>query len=308
MFRKISNLRLIIFLAVLALIYLSLRMFRHTGRSSSFKTELVQIDTANVSKISVDKKGTHFEVFKDDNGMWKVTLPGKNKTVEATASSVKNSLNGLLSIVPSRMVTRDPANWAEYQVDTSGTRVRVYEGSKNTLDLIIGKFGVQGRQSFYTYVRLNDDNTVYSADNFMGISYFSNPDGFRNSRFLQVNPDSIKQVTFSYPADSSFALTNPDSVWYLGPQKADSASVAKYLSALRYVTDTKYVDDVNPAALNNPVFTAAIDFKGMKTIKINAYQNPIHGLILHSGYNPNNYFSDSTIVKRIFKGREEFLK
>lgn len=308
MFRKISNLRLIIFLVVLALIYLSLRMFRHTGRSSSFKADLVQIDTSKVTKVSVDKKGTHFEVFKDDNGMWKVTLPDKKKTVEATASSVKSSLNGLLSIEPSRIVTRDPSKWAEYQVDTSGTRVRVFEGPKNTLDLIIGKFGVQNRQEFYTYVRLNDDNTVYSADNFMGISYFNNPDGFRNNRFLQINSDSVKQITFTYPGDSSFTLTNPDSVWYAGSVRADSASVAKYLSGLRYITNTKFVDDINPAALDQAVFTTSLEFKGLKNIKINAYLNPKYGFILHSGYNPNNYFSDSTLITRIFKGRSQFVK
>ena len=308
MFRKVSNLSLIAILAVIALIYLSLRVFRHTGRSSSFKANLVQIDTSNVSKISVDGKGKHFEVYKDNTGAWKVTLPEPDKAAEATASSVKNSLYGLMSIEPSRVVTRDPAKWPEYQVDTAGTRVRVYEGSKNTLDLIIGKFGVQGRQSFFTYVRLNDDNTVYSADNFMGMSYFSGPDSFRNNRFLQVDPDSVRQVSFTYPADSSFMLNRPDSVWYLGSGKADSVKVANYLSQLRYVSNTKYVDDINPVSLNQPVFTEAIALKNSKIITINAYQNPKYGLILHSEFNPNSYFSDSTLVKRIFKGRGEFLK
>ena len=308
MFRKVSNLSLIIIFVVIALIYVSIRVFRHTGRSSSFKAKLVQIDTSDVSKIMVDRKGTHFEVYKDDNGMWKVTLPKLNKTAEATASSVKNSLEGLLSIEPGRIVTRDPSKWSEYQVDTSGTRVRVYEGPKNTLDLIIGKFGVQGRQSFYTYVRLNDDNTVYSADNFMGMSYFSGPDSFRNNRFLQINPDSVRQISFTYPADTSFTLNNPDSVWYLGSRKADSAKVASYLSQLRYMSNSKYVDDINPAALNQPLFTEAIAFKGLKSITINAYQNPKYGLILHSEFNPNNYFSDSTLVKRIFKGKSEFVR
>ncbi len=308
MFRKINNLWLIVFLVILAAIYLSLRVFRHTGRSSSFKANLVQIDTTHVTKITVNKKGSQYDVYKDDNGMWKVTLPKLNKTVEATAASVKNALNGLMSIEPSRIVTRDPKKWPEYQVDTTGTRVRVYEGPKNSLDIVIGKFGIQGRQEFYTYVRLSDDNTVYSADNFMGISYFSNPDGFRNNHFLQINSDSLRQVAFTYPGDSSFTLNNPDSVWYLGSGKADSASVARYLSDLRYVSSSKYVDDVNPAAFNHPVYSAILNFKGLKAIRIDAYTNPKYGLVLHSEYNPNNYFADSTIMKRIFKGRIGFVK
>ncbi len=308
MLRKVNNLWLIVFFVILAVIYLSLRVFRHTGRSSSFKANLVQIDTANVTKITIDKKGSQYEVYKDNNGQWKVTLPKLNKSVEATEASVKNSLDGLMSIEPSRIVTRDPKKWGEYQVDTTGTRVRVYEGSKNSLDIVIGKFGIQGRQEFYTYVRLSNDNTVYSAENFMGISYFSNPNGFRNNHFLQINSDSLKQVAFTYPGDSSFTLNNPDSVWYLGSGKADSASVARYLSDLRYLSSSKYVDDINPTAFSQPVYSATLNFKGLKAIKIEAYTNPKYGLVLHSEYNPNNYFADSTIVKRIFKGRSNFIK
>ncbi len=306
MFRKVKTLHLVIFFAALALIYFSLRYFRHTGRSSSFKSELVNIDTSQVSKIIVDRKGSHFEVFKDKDNLWKVTLPKLNKTVDATDASVKNSLSGLMTIEPGRIVTRDPSKWSEYQVDTSGTRVQVYQGPKKTLDIIIGKFGIQGRQSFYTYVRLNDDNTVYSADNFMGISYFSSANEFRNSMVLQVNPDSIRQIAFTYPADSSFSLIKPDSVWYLGAKKADSAKVADYLSELRYVSNTKFVDDINPAAFTQPVLTESIGFKGIRTIKITAYSNPKYGLVIHSDFNPNNYFSDNSLVKRLFKGMKEF--
>lgn len=306
MFRKTSNLRLILVLVILALIYVAIRLLRHTGRSSSFRSELVQIDTSRVTKIAVEKKKTQFEIFKDGTGSWKVTLPKLNKTVEATSSSVKSSLSGLLTIQPSRVVTRDPKKWADYQVDTAGTRIRVYEGSKNTLDIVIGKFGMQGRQEFFTYVKLYDDNTVYTADNFMGITYFSDPESFRNGQFLEANTDSVKQVSFTYPADSSFTLSKPDSVWNLGNQKADSLSVVNFLSELRYISTRKFVDDIEPAAFIQPIYGLTIDYKGLKTTKVQAYMNPKYGLVIHSDSNPNNYFADSTVVKRIFKGMKQF--
>jgi hypothetical protein len=173
---------------------------------------------------------------------------------------------------------------------------------------VIGKFGMQGRQQFYTYVRLSDDNEVYSADNFMGISYFNDPSSFRNSRFLQIETDSVKQITFQYPGDSSFILNNPDSVWYLGNEKADSAGVASYLSQLRYVSSSSFVDDVEKTSLIQPIYTETIDLKGLKTIKITAYSHPMHGLVLHSDYNPGNYFADEAVAKRIFKGLDNFKK
>jgi hypothetical protein len=307
MIRNISNLRLILFLAVIILIYVSIRVFRHTGRSKSFRTEIVRIDTARVTKLSIAKQGMQFEVFKDENGSWKVTLPKYNKTVEATASSVKSALNGLQTIQPSRITTKDPAKWADYQVDTSGTRVRVYQGKENTLDLVIGRFGVQGRQLFYTYVRLFNENTVYTAENFMGISFFSDPSNFRNSRLLQVTSDSVKRVTFTYPGDSSFVLNKPDSIWYLGNVKADSAGVEKFLSELRYVSGNGFVDDVDAASFIQPAYTILIELKGLKSLKVNAFNNPKYGLVTHSDYNPNNYFSDDALVKKLFVSRKEFV-
>lgn len=307
MLKKVSNLRLIVLFGIIVLIYAAIRYFRETGRSRTFRTEIVEIDTSRVTKLTIEKKGSRFDVYRDDQKVWKVTLPQYNKSVEATESSVKNALSGLLSIEPSRVATKDPAKWAEYEVDTSGTRILVYEGGKVTLDLVIGKFGVVGRQQFYTCVRLSDENTVYTADNFMGISYFNDPESFRNTRFLSfTSADSVKQITFRYPADSSFVLNMPDSVWYLGSIKADSASVAKFISDIRYVSSTNFVDDVEPVDLIQPVYTATIDFSGLKTIKINAYSNPIYGLILHSDYNPANYFADDAIAKRIFKGEADF--
>ena len=306
MLRKISNFRLILFLVIILLIYVSIRLFRHTGRSKSFRAEIVQIDTARVTKLSIMKQGVQFEVFKDESGNWKVILPKFNKTVEATATSVKSALNGLQTIQPSRITTKDPSKWAEYQVDTSGTRVRIYEGKENTLDLIIGRFGVQGRQLFYTYVRLFNENTVYIAENFMGISFFSDLSSFRNNRLLQITPDSIKQITFNYPGDSSFVLNRPDSVWRLGVVKADSASVEKFMSDLRYVSSNSFVDDIDAAAFIQPVYSTTIEFKGLKSIKVNAYNNPKYGIVLHSDYNPNNYFTDQALVKKLFRSKKEF--
>jgi hypothetical protein len=307
MLRKVSNLRLIILFGAIVFVYVALKVFRDTGRSKTLRTEIVNIDTSRVTRVVIEKTGIKFEVFRDDQKAWKVTLPENNKSVEATESSVKNALGGLLSIEPSRVATRDPAKWGEYEVDTSGTRILVYEGSKNTLDLVIGKFGIVGRQQFYTCVRLSDENTVYTADNFMGISYFNDPKSFRNSRFVSfTSSDSVSQISFRYPADTSFVLNLPDSVWYLGSMKADSASVARYISDIRYLSNTNFVDDVEPVALLQPVFTATIDFKGLKTIKINAYSNPKYGLILHSDFNPANYFSDEALATRIFKGKTYF--
>ncbi|MBR9999419.1 MAG: DUF4340 domain-containing protein [Cyclobacteriaceae bacterium] len=305
MIKNVRTIRLLVFLIILVLVYISLKLFKDTGRSRSFRQNLVQIDTADVSKIIISKPGESFQVIKE-NGSWKVSI-SRNKTVNATNSSVKNALGTLMSIKPDRIATRDPENWKDYQVDSTGTRVQVFEGNKNTLDLVIGRFGVQGQQQFHTFVRLQNDNEVYAANDFMGISFPSEPNSFRNSRFLQMETDSIFQITFHYPADSSFILNRSDSVWFVGSQQADSASVAEYLSDLRFISATGFVDDVEPATLLNPVFKVEIQSGSMDNQVVEAYRHQGYNYIYHSSYNPEVYFSDEKLNSQIFINQENLL-
>ena len=306
MFRSVKNIRLIVVLVILVAAYAGLKLFKNTGRSKSFREELVEIDTSKVDRIIITKPGSSFEVSKD-NDQWKVSLPG-NKKVEATGTSVNNALSALLRINPDRIATRDPGKWVDYQVDSSGTRVQVFENNVNTLDLVLGRFGMHGQQQFHTFVRLFGDDEVYAANNFMGISFPSDPKGFRNSRFLQITSDSITQVTFNYPGDSAFILNKSMDKWYIGDNPTDSASTASFLSGLRYINGSDFVDDVEPAALINPTLSVMIQAKGQSEgVVLEAYAHPKYGFILHSTYNPKAYFSDNNVMTKVFKGQSEFM-
>ena len=307
MFRSVKNIRLIAVLVVLVLVYAGLKLFKNTGRSKSFREELVLIDTSKVDRIFISKPGSAFEVSKE-NEQWKVTIPG-NKKVDATAISVKNALGSLLRIKPDRIATKDPDKWVDYQVDSSGTRVQVFENNASTLDMVLGRFGVHGQQQFHTFVRLFEDNEVYAANNFMGISFPSDPKGFRDSKFLQITSDSITQVTFNYPGDSAFILNKSiDNKWYIGNNPADSANTASFLSGLRYLNGSDFVDDVEPTALINPTLSVLIQANGMdEDVKLDAYSHPQYGYILHSSYNSKAYFSDENMLTKVFKGQSELL-
>lgn len=306
MFRNVKNFRLFIILGILVIVYVGLRYFKNTTRSKSFREELVVLDTSRVDRMVITRSNESFEVNRSDN-TWMVTIPG-NKKVEASGTSVRNALSSLLRIKPDRIATRDPEKWVDYQVDTTGTRVQVYENSEPVLDLILGRFGMHGQQQFHTFVRLYEDDEVYAANNFMGISFPSEPGGYRNSRFLQIETDSVTRITFDYPADSAFIVNRAaDGKWYLGDSPADSAGTASYLSGLRYVNGSDFVDDVEPSALINPTLSVQISSAGEdeETI-LEAYSHPVYGYILHSTYNPKAYFSDENILERIFKSRSEF--
>lgn len=320
MLKKISSIKMIGVLAVLVLVYLGIEFFGKKPRSKSFKSEIVTIDTAKVTRILIDGRDANLELKKEQNA-WKVSI-GEGKYAEAQKSSVKGTLNTLLSIKPSRIAAKSPEKWKEYQVDTSGTRVQVFEGSKNTLDLIIGRFGFNqqamqqqqmmggrgGMQQFYSYVRPYNENEVYVAENFMGMSINARSADFRNKKLLSLTTDSIASIQFNYPADSSFVLARQDDKWNVFGTTADSVSVAEYLSNIRFVNGSDFVDDVPPAALVSPAVSIKIVQNGKADVEVKAFQHPVHKWILHSSENPASYFTDEQLMERIFVGRRTFTR
>jgi hypothetical protein len=248
-----------------------------------------------VSKLEVISPTNVAEVSKIGND-WKVKL-ADGQMVSATTSSVKNALQALNSIVPTRMTTKKPEKWGEYQVDTTGTRVKVYEGDKVTLDIILGRFGVEGQRSYYTFVRLSEDDEVYVANNFMSFSVPSDASNYRNKALAKINKDSLVAVNFNYPADSSFRLEKVADQWNVNGVQADSAAVAKYLSALNFLNGQTFDD--NTSGLIAPAITTTFEMSNGQNITIEGYRKEDQWLV-HSSENEEAYFSDKATADKIF--------
>lgn len=322
MLKNISSIKLIGILTALVLVYLGVEFFGGKSRSKSFKAEIVEIDTSKVSKLIIEANGEHLELLKENNA-WKVSL-GNGKYADAQKGNIKNTLNSLLSVKPSRIAAKNPEKWKDYQVDSAGTRVQVFEGNKSTLDLVIGRFGFDqqamqqaqqqqqmggrgGMPQFYTYVRLENEQEVYVADNFMGMSINTDASGFRNKEVLSLATDDISEIQFNYPEDSSYVLNKVDSVWSIFGSPADSAATASYFSDIRNLTNSNFVDDVPPAALVSPTVSMNIKQSGKADIMLRAFQHPEHKWIVNSSENPESYFADEALVKKLFVGSEKLL-
>lgn len=307
MLKKISSLKLLGILGVLILVYLASNYFSKGNRSESLRSELVAIDTAKVTKILISGPQEHLELVRT-NSEWTLNLPN-DKQVTALPNKVKTTLSSLLSIKPGRMATKDRAKWKDYQVDSTGTRVQIFEGEQNTLDLVVGRFGMAGQRQFYSFVRLFEDNEVYTADNFMGLSGGNQSSSYRDQIVLKLETDSVTSINFTYPSDSSFQLINYDSLWLVDQkQPADSAGLASYFVGLRNVTSDKFNDEVDPTRMDKAIFELNFDSKTEGSITIQAYLMPEQDqLVYHSSLNPDAYFQDTTLVGKLFKGMGHFV-
>ncbi len=296
---KLTTKNLLIILVLLAAAFAISQLTKRSGRSKSLKTELVNIDTAMVSKIEISSTEGNVTLSESQEG-WQVTLTDGSQKL-SKQSSVTGLLTSLNSIKPGRLAAKTQDKWKDYAVDSAGTRVMVFEEGEISTDIVIGRFGMEGQQSFYTFVRLFEDEEVYVAPDFMGMSIGKDAAAYRENTLLRLNKDSLSAITFNYP-DSSFSLSKNEK-WYLSDQLVDSSAVAKYLNGLGFVTSREFYDDpIKDPFTHNITFS----FSDQPEITIDGLQ--LDGeMIVKSSENPNELFKDEALTKKVFKGKDAFL-
>jgi len=310
MFNKLSTKTLLIIFTLLLVAVVIYMYYDSTHGERTFRSSLVSIDTADVTAIYLYPKATkHREVklFKDDN-QWKVSLKG-NRSVLVSKGKVKNLITQLLQIKPVSVAAQNKSKWSEYNVDSSGTEVKVYEDNKNTLDLTIGKFTYQRPRSMMTYVRVAGDDNVYLVNGFVGWSFNHNANYFRDNYLINGNEANWSKVSFDYPADSSFQLVKVKGKWMINGKLTDSTKTMNYLNSISHLTNSNFVDNFDQSILTKPKYTVTINSSALGKIKISGYENN-NLILLHSNENPDSYFNGKTnkFWQKLFIGKKHLTR
>jgi len=319
MSKKFNNKYLLIALAVLILLFVFVKFYRSVKTEKTLKTEIVQIDTAKVSKILLypsSEKGQELAFTRHDRN-WKVSN-GKI-LAETEKSAVKNLLATIHEIKSKRLASRTKDKWAEYQVtDSAATRIRVFEGEKENLNLYVGKFTYQqvndpnggyGRGGVIgtSYVRLANENEVYAVDGFLTFSFNQPFNRWRDQSFIRLNKSDVTKLTFRYPSDSSFVVERNGKKWMIDNQLIDSVKFSDYLSMLSNKKASNFEDGYTP--IGNSLLQLIIEGNNMSSITVDAFTKDNNGYVISSSQNPKSWFSSDRkgLLKDIFRGKRDLM-
>ena len=318
MFKNISSRTLTIVFVILLALAAFYVYYDSSHEERTFKKNIVNIDTANVTAISIyPKSNNHKEVrlFKEGK-YWQVELEN-GKTVPAQESKIKNLLNQLADIKSLGVAAQSPEKWHEFQVDTLGTRVKVFEGNDNTLDITIGKFNYeQQTRAMSTDVRIQGDDNVYEVNGFLEFTFNQKPNAFRDNFIVNDDMSHWNKLTFTYP-DSSFELIKDASNhWTINGAQTDSAKTVNFLRSLSHLTGSDFIDNPDQSLLNKSNYTLTINSTGLGAINVSGYGTPSADpksnsqFILHSSQNNEAYFNGNSnkLWQKVFPGKNEFFK
>lgn len=303
---RFSNKQLGIVFVVLLVIVIIYWATDSGKNERTFREELVSIDTAAVTEIKLYPRTENYEEVRlfNDEGKWKLHLTPE-KMVDVPESKIRNLLNQLLTIIPKRLAARGAEKWQSFEVDSTGTRVTVYEGDDLTLDIIIGRFAFQQPRSMNTYVRLANDTDVYEVEGFLSATFNQGPDNFRDNTIIKDDYENWISLVFDYPADSSFQMMKLNNKWFVNDTPTDSAKTVKYFQSIQRLTNSNFVDvDVSGSA---SAYKLTIISDSKETV-VTGYDHD-STLVIHSTLNADGYFDGNKVNlgKKIFVSMNSLL-
>jgi len=301
---------LIIFVALLAAWGLS--QMNSGKRNRSFKTDLIQIDTASVTTINLyPKSDAQKEItLSKENGIWVATQG--TVTTKANQGAVHALLGNLNLIKTKRVAAKKQEKWKDYEVgESSGSRVKVFAGSQLLEDFIVGRFSFnQQTRSGLSFVRLTNENEVYAVDGFLSMTMSQGFSSYRMKDFLKLNTTDITSLALTNNDGSVQQFSALNGQWTKEGNPIDSTTMATYLSGIQNTFGNDFVDGLEEGTLSTQLFkTLTITGNNLTApISVNCYRdiNREKPYLMRSSQNKDAIFESGTdgIFEKVFTALE----
>ncbi len=317
MFKKLNSKILIILILVLGGVLL---ISEFSGKKErSFASELIAVDTAQVTTLEIDFPKESANVLLKRNGtIWQVESNGKKYL--ADQQMIKRLLSAYVLMKPDRVAATSSDKWDDFEVsDSTAVAVTIKEDEKILGKVYYGKLAFsqpagnqqmmrQQQPDVKTFVRVDGDKHVYAVEGFLKSSYQADINSYRNKRLLQLNQAEISSIRFE--GSRNFNLQKQENVWMIGDLAVDSAFMVTYLRNLSRQNNSSFVDQT---MVSGKPFTDKITISGsnFNPVELSAWavSDTLIGHVIHSSQNTDGYFNGAKneLYKKLFPIREEFI-
>jgi hypothetical protein len=309
--KKLNNKALAILLLTLTGLLVASKIFRSSRLESNLRKNLITLDTTRITALHITPASAPDQPIRivRETNRWVAEKDGKK--FNADVSVVRGAIGTLQKITPEREVSRKKDKWNSYNVGDQATCVSVYYGSSKQADIRIGKSGYsQGGMyggNAYTYVRLTDEDAVYAISGYLESTFNQPLNHWRDHSFLRIPRNQIKTISFRYPADSSFTLQKPDSVWLINGAPAEKKSVETYLGHLAFKNLTTFADEFGPTAPADVTIT--IEGNGTTLAVIEGWKRQTDWVLRGPSQHEVFFSSSGSSVERdLLAGKQRFVE
>lgn len=290
-----NNKTLGIVFGALLVIYLMTKFFGGP-KDRSFDPNILQLDTATVTKIQIRPSGGEPSFSLDrSGGSW--SLQREGETYDLAMGSVGTLLSNIQLIKAERVVSKNVDRFSEYNVDDStGTVIEIYSSGKKIKEMVAGRFSFnQATRNGISYVRLADDEAVYAVDGFLSMTLTQSFDNYRDKSILKLNKTDLTKVSFE-DGISNREVRKEGNIWMRDQTVVDSTAMASYLSNISSVSGSAFLDDESKIGQKiKEVTFEGNNMNGPVTITCYVAEGATQPFVLNSSMNADAYFLSDTM-------------
>ncbi len=195
---------------------------------------LAEVDSVAVDKIEITSSANTV-VLEKKRAEWFLSEPVEYRANQSNVALVIHQAKGL---AVKEIVSSNPKKRPIFQVDSTGTLVKIFQNGQEHTAFIVGK---QGQNYAETYVRKEQSNDVVVVNGMLPLSFNKPVKDWRDKTVLNLPKENIKTISYQYPGEL-YSLVLHDSVWMIGDRKAKAGDVASLLASLSNIEADDFVD------------------------------------------------------------------
>jgi hypothetical protein len=195
---------------------------------------LVSIDSLAVDKVEL-KSPTSQVVLAKRGVEWFMESP---VSYRADQSGVAQLIHETKVLEIKNTVSNKPEKHSVFQVDSTGTRVTVYEKGVEKAAFIVGKMGGSYLE---TYARRASSNDVVLITGGSPMTFGKAVKEWRDRTIAAPARENINEVRYQY-GDTVFVLAFKDSAWMVGRDSTQDWVVNNLISSLSNVQADDFID------------------------------------------------------------------
>lgn len=245
--KKNTLILLIVLVILLAVAFFLMNQSGEKNVSGSDVRLFISIDSLSVDMIEIESP-TGKVALQKRGVEWFLKEPVEYR---ADQSAVTSLIHQSKNLPVKAIVSSNPEKRGIFQVDTTGTLVKISQNGREVASFVVGKMG----QSYdETYVRKEQSNDVAVVEGSISWSFKKAIKDWRDKAVLTIPKESIKGISYQYSGES-FSLALRDSVWMIGSDKAKAGDVTSLLTSVANIQADDFIDSVLSPA---PRITATV--------------------------------------------------
>jgi hypothetical protein len=202
----------------------------HSASSGLFAA----IDSGLVDKMEIKTPASSI-VLEKRGAEWFIAQP---ITYKANQTNIGQILHQLKNLEVKSTVSTKPEKHSVFQVDRTGTEVKIYEKGVETTSFVLGKMAASYTES---YARKINSDDVLLVDGTYSFSFNRPMKDWRDKTIFTMPKESIKEVQYQF-GDTTFSIVSKDSLWFIGKDKAQQLVVEGILSSLSNLQADDFID------------------------------------------------------------------